>query len=98
MQINLYATFRLAAGTKKITVDLPDGRTILEVIQDAIRSHPALEKHWFDDNDHLHAHVHVFYNGAEAITLPQGFDTPMGKNDVLDLFPPISGGSLAGVK
>jgi len=97
VQINLYATFRLAAGTKKINVDLPDGSTILEVIQAAIQSHPALKEHWFDDEDNLYTHVHAFCNGTDAVTLPHGFDTPMSKGDVIDLFPPISGGSLVRV-
>ncbi|NPV75870.1 MAG: MoaD/ThiS family protein [Anaerolineae bacterium] len=94
MQINLYATFRLIAGEKKIIVDLPNGSTIMEVIRAAVKSYPVLKKHWFDDHNDLHAHVHVFYNGVEAVTLPQGFDTPLNENDALDLFPPVSGGSL----
>lgn len=97
MQINLYATFRLVVGEKKIVVDLPDGSTIMEVIQAAVKFHPVLKKHWFDRDNELHAHVHVFYNGTEAVTLPQGFATPMKNNEILDLFPPVSGGNLMGV-
>jgi molybdopterin synthase sulfur carrier subunit len=94
VQINLYATFRLIAGVKNINVDLPEGSTILEAVKAAVMSYPVLKKHWFDSNNDLHAHVHVFYNGADAIILPQGFNTPIGKNDTLDIFPPVSGGSI----
>lgn len=93
MQINLYATFRLIAGVKKIEVDLPDGSTILEVIKGAVKTYPEMKKHWFDSSEDLYPHVHVFFKGNDVITLPAGINTTIDKNDILDIFPPVSGGN-----
>lgn len=92
MQINLYATFRLIAGIKTIQIDLPNGATILEIIHKVVEKYPLLRNHWLDENNELHAHVHVFLNGADVITLPNGLATETKAEDTLDFFPPVAGG------
>ncbi len=93
MQVNLYATFRLLAGVKKIPIELPDGATIRQVIDCVVEAYPVLRSHWLDEAGELHAHVHIFVNGEDAQNLPQGLATPLSLTTVLDFFPPVGGGN-----
>lgn len=94
MQANLYATFRLLAGVKVIPLDLQDGKTIQEAILAIIEKHPVLRSHWLNQVGELHAHVHVFLNGVDTSTLPDGLQTRLKCEDNLDFFPPVAGGSF----
>jgi molybdopterin synthase sulfur carrier subunit len=92
MQINLFATFRLNAGFKHLDLDLPAGVTIHQAVVEIATQHPILRKDWLDENDQIHAHVHIFLNGVDYATLPLGQDTPLQPTDSLDFFPPVAGG------
>jgi len=92
MQVNLYATFRLLAGIKTLSLDLPAGVSVHAAIEAAVQQVPLLRPHWLDENGELHAHVHVFLNGEDVATLPEGLHTPLRPEDVLDFFPPVAGG------
>jgi molybdopterin synthase sulfur carrier subunit len=93
MQVNLYATFRLLAGVKSFSLDLPDGVNVTQAIQEIVHCHPVLRTHWLGEDGTLHAHVHVFVNGEDAATLPEGLDTKLHQEDTLDFFPPVAGGA-----
>lgn len=92
MQINLYATFRLIAGCKTLTLDLPAGTRLRAAVEQILDQVPALRPHWVNDDGEIHAHVHAFVNGSEVSTLPEGWDTPLQAGDVIDFFPPVAGG------
>jgi MoaD family protein len=92
MQINLYATFRLIAGCKSLTLDLPTGTPLRAAIDEILRQLPDLRRHWVTDEGEMHAHVHVLINGQEATTLEGGWMTPLKPDDVVDFIPPVAGG------
>jgi sulfur-carrier protein len=92
MQVNLYANFRLHAGIKTFTLDLPPGTSVNQAVLQIVNQYPALRKDWLDENDSLHTHVHIFIDGSEVGTLKQGLDTPLKPENVLDFFPPVAGG------
>lgn len=92
MQINLYATFRLIAGQKTLTLDLPAGTSLRAAVERILAEVPALRPHWVNEQGEIHAHVHAFINGREVSTLPEGWDTPLQPEDILDFFPPVAGG------
>lgn len=92
MQVNLYATFRLIAGTRSLTLDLPEGSTVRQAVDEILARLPDLRPHWVNAQNEIHAHVHGFVNGKDVSTLPQGWDTPLHSGDVLDFFPPVAGG------
>ncbi len=94
MQINLYATFRLIAGIRRFDLDLPQGTTMNQAVQAIVAAQPALRKHWLNDEGSLHAHVHAFVNGVDVGTLPEGLETRLKPEDVLDFFPPVAGGTI----
>lgn len=90
--ITLLATFRLVAGVKSFTLEVQPGMTILDAIQSIIECYPVLRSHWVDESGELHAHVHVFCNGEDVSTLPDGLTTALRSGDALDFFPPVAGG------
>ena len=92
MRFQLYATFRLIAGQKVFTLDLPAGTTVRQAVHALVEHCPALRPHWLDEKGEIHAHVHIFVNGHDISTLEQGEDLPLQPEDVLDFFPPVAGG------
>jgi sulfur-carrier protein len=94
MQFNLYATFRLIAGIKTLEIQLPAGTTVRQAVDALVAERPVLRPHWLDADGDIHAHVHVFVNGDDALNLAQGFDTPLPVESVLDFFPPVGGGVI----
>jgi hypothetical protein len=49
MKANLYATFRLAAGEKSITLETDAGWTVLQVVDEIIRPCSDLHRLWVKD-------------------------------------------------
>lgn len=92
MQFNLYATFRLLAGIKTLTLDLPAGTTVLQAVHAVVENRPVLRTHWLDEDGEIHAHVHIFINGNDVQNMALKDRTPLGSSDVVDFFPPVAGG------
>lgn len=92
IRINLYATFRLIANTRSLQLDMGDGNTVRQAVEEIVARLPDLRPHWLNAQNEIHAHVHGFVNGKDVDTLPQGWDTPLQNGDVLDFFPPVAGG------
>jgi molybdopterin synthase sulfur carrier subunit len=92
MECHLYATFRLLAKVRSLQIDLPAGSTVLQLIDAVIAQVPAIRPHWLNAAGELHAHVHVFVNGDDVQTLPDGLQTHLDENAVIDFFPPVAGG------
>ncbi|WP_457633876.1 ubiquitin-like small modifier protein 1 [Oceanithermus desulfurans] len=90
MRVNLYATFRDVAGVKHLELD---GATVGEVLEQLLARHPEMQDELFDAPGVLSERVSVFVNGRDVRYL-QGLATPVGPEDVLDLFPPVAGGAL----
>lgn len=92
MQFNLYATFRLLAGTRSLELDLPAGTTVRQALNAVIEQYPKLKQHWLNEEGEVHAHVHIFVNGDDVQNLKEGMETQLPENSVLDFFPPVAGG------
>lgn len=94
MKANLYATFRLLAGVKTIILELVDEITIQQVVDEIVRKYPALRKQWLNEQGELQSHVHIFLNGNDIQNLPDKISAAVRTEDILDFFPPVSGGCL----
>jgi molybdopterin converting factor small subunit len=93
MQINLYGIYRINAGEKTFTLDLPDGIKIDEVLHEILRRHPVLRKFWLTAEGDTYSHLNIFVNKVDILALPQQMDTPLKITDTLDFLPPVGGGS-----
>lgn len=92
MKINFYATFRPIVGSKSITIPMPPGSTVSQLIQCIIEQYPALGPQLLSEDGKLFQHVHVFVNGRDAPYLPQAMETVLKSEDSIDIFPPVGGG------
>ena len=92
MRFNLYATFRLIAHTRGAELDLPEGTTVHQAVLALVEHLPVLRPHWLDEKDEIHAHVHIFVDGNDVAALPEGQNTPLKPDSVVDFFPPVGGG------
>jgi molybdopterin converting factor small subunit len=92
IEVNLFATFKMIAGKKTISLNLPEETSIREVILLTLKQIPALKPHWMDQKGEIHGHVHIFLNGDDISTLPLGIDSKLSDQDTLDFIPPVAGG------
>ena len=76
---------RLAGGTADHALE---GGTVVELLAALEREQPALAGWILDERGHLRRHINVYVGGE-----PGGPDTPVGRDDRVDVLPAISGGA-----
>jgi molybdopterin synthase sulfur carrier subunit len=91
MQVKLYASLRVSAGTKMIEVEFHPGITIREALVEVTQRYPVLDKFIWTEPGKLSEHAHVFIN-SENIRHLEGLDTLLTPEDHVDIFPPLVGG------
>ncbi len=92
MQVNFFATFRTAVGSKTVEFDLPGNATAKQLLEAIVAKYPALQKRLLDENNRLLPYVHVMINGKDLQLSPLGLQTSLAENDRVDIFPPVAGG------
>ena len=92
IKVNFFSTFREKAGVTSINLDLQEGCTIHQLIFLILDKLPSLRQVWLDKSGELHGHVHIGLNQVDVMALPEGMNTVCKDNDVIDFFPPITGG------
>ncbi len=91
MQVKLYASLRVAAGTKMMDIEINPDSTIGDVLREVTLRYPVLEKYIWKEPCELSEHAHVFING-ENIHHRAGLKTILKSGDHVDIFPPLVGG------
>ena len=92
MEWRLFANLAEAAGTKRAAVDAEAGDTLGEAFEQLLDEHPELEAIVLDESGALHEHIKLMQNDVDPFEDGTGFDTKLGADDQLALFPPVSGG------
>jgi MoaD family protein len=92
MQVKLYAGLRQAAGTKMLEVELQEGTTMRQVLEEVTCRYPTLDTFIWKAEGELSELAHVFING-ENIRHLRGLDTHPKEDDKVDIFPPLVGGN-----
>lgn len=95
MQVKLFADLAEAAGEKYVDLDLDDGATVTDAVEDLVATHPGLGERILDENGDLQDHLNVLRNGENVFATGDGLETPVDGDDELALFPPVSGGARA---
>ena len=91
MQVKLYASLRVAAGTKMMDVEVHPGTMIQDVLVEVTHRYPILVKYIWKEPGELSELAHVFING-ENIRHLAGLNTLLKPEDHVDIFPPLVGG------
>jgi molybdopterin synthase sulfur carrier subunit len=85
------AVVRLRGPLKRLAGDRSehsiDGATVLELLREIERAHPAADGWILDERGQLRRHINVFVNGE----LRDG-EAAVGGDDRVDVLPAISGG------
>lgn len=91
MQWKLFANLAEAAGDRTVSVDLDTETTVGEALDALLADRPALRAEVLDDEGELRDHVNLLRNGTNVAN-EADMETPVGDDDELALFPPVSGG------
>ena len=85
------ATVRLRAPLKELaggrTDHAVDGDTVVAILRELERAHPAIAGWVLDERGRIREHVNVFVNGDYGTE-----ETPVGPDDRVHVLPAISGG------
>lgn len=93
MRWKLFATFAETAGENELTFDLEGEQpTVRDALDALLAAQPALEDELLDESGALYDHVGLLHEGTNPFQNGEGWDTPVGPDDELALFPPVSGG------
>ena len=91
MQVKLYASLRVAAGTKMLEVEFHPGINIRDVLVEVTQRYPILDKYIWKEPGELSELAHVFVN-SENIRHLDTLNTQLKPDDRVDIFPPLVGG------
>ncbi len=94
MIINFYATLRQIVGGKTVDLNIPEGATLRQLLDEIIQLHPLLRRELFDETGELYGHVHVLVNGRDVPYLENILDTILNPEDTVNIFPAVGGGCV----
>ena len=80
-------------GGKTFDVPLAQGASVGTLVDQLIERWPPLRHELLEDDGSLARRVHVIVNGRDAPYLQQGLQTHLNADDVVDVFPPVGGGT-----
>jgi len=72
-------------------LDLPEGATVRNAIDELGRRFPEIRERLFDDQARLRRHINALVNGGN-VQARERFDTVLRDGDRLTLLPPVGGG------
>ena len=90
MLIRLNSTFRGQAGLYALSVELPAGTSVRDVLALTAKGNPAVHSVLTDDRGEVRTDLVIFRNGRN-VRFQEGLDTPLATGDKLDLFPETGG-------
>ena len=87
IRVKFFANFREFTGIRELEMN---GSTVIEVLQKLCMKFSGFEELIFD-GEMIKPYVNVFLNGRN-VNESGGIDTMLNADDVIALFPPVSGG------
>ncbi|MFB6134757.1 MAG: ubiquitin-like small modifier protein 1 [Halanaeroarchaeum sp.] len=97
MEWKLFADLAEVTGSKRVEVQVAaDEPTVEDALQALLDAYPSLRERVLNDEGTLLDHINVLKNGRNVFASDDGLATPIGDDDELAMFPPVSGGSGLG--
>ena len=92
MKVDFYATLRQIVGQKTVKINLPEGATVRQLVDEIVCIYPLMRSELMDEDGKLYGHVHVIINGRDAPFLDNALDTVLMSDDRISIFPAVGGG------
>ena len=92
--VSLYGPFSDSLAQSTVTVELPAGAAVDDLVEALVADYPSLEDELLEDRDgpaRLRETVQVTVNRTHVAHL-HGQDTPVADGDEVRIFPPVTGG------
>ncbi len=90
VHVRPFANFRVILG-KELFVELKDGSTIKDLLEELISTKERLKPLVFDDSGRLREYV-ILMKNRKNIDTPEALDTELSNGDEVAILPPIAGG------
>ncbi len=95
MQVRFYANMRTIVGREFFEVANLDGdKTLRNLLNILIENFPNIQQYLFNSTNDLLPDVPIFVNGRNPRLEKLGVDMPLGADDVISMFSPISSGKM----
>jgi molybdopterin converting factor small subunit len=86
-----FGTLRRVVGQKEVALEVPDGSSVLGVVEAAIRTWGKDVEHLVMDGGSISGNMIVMLNMKDIDTL-SGPNTPVRPNDEITILPHVQGG------
>jgi molybdopterin synthase sulfur carrier subunit len=94
LRVSVYAGLRPIVGGKSVEIELPDGATVRQLIDELIRSWPDLGPYLLEDDGELSRRVNIVIDGRSVRYLTDGLSTPLASEHEIAIFPALAGGAI----
>ena len=95
MQVRFYANMRTIVGQDIFEVaDANGDKTLRSVLNNLIEHFPNIQPYLFNSANDLLPDVPIFVNGRNPRLENLGVDMPLGSDDIISMFSPISSGKM----
>ncbi len=88
VRVKLFANFREVAGAREVQVDAAN---VEELLRKLSSMYEGMKELIYDENGEVRDYVQIMVNGAHIRSI-EGIKTRLAENDVVAIFPPVSGG------
>jgi sulfur-carrier protein len=92
MIVKYYAMLRQVVGSREVDINLPQGGTLRQLVEEMVKRFPGLKMEMLDQQGNLYGHVHIFVSGRDSTFLDGSLDTILDPDDTISIFPPVGGG------
>ena len=90
IHVRSFASFRDILG-KELSVELKDGSTVKDLLDDLIATRQRLKSAIFDESGKVREYVILMKNRKNIESLG-GLDTELAEGDEIAILPPVAGG------
>lgn len=95
MQFRFYANMRTIVGQESFEITELNGDKTLRSLLDVLIQHfPTVHPYLFNSKNELLPDVPIFVNGRNPRLETLGVDMPLGNDDIISMFSPISSGKM----